>query len=726
MKTWVVATGMVLASSQIPSMSCSLVASPRRANSSLTRGRLRRRAMGEDYSTACDSRPSHCFNAAVPRLLVAVLLSALAAGVGCGDSDPDLIVELKTDFVAGGDFTRIRTTLVPTGSAGSGREADQTASFGDGFAAGRRIAEFEGVQRGVYLVRVQLSGPDGLPIIERTVRVNVSESTGVTVLITRSCRSVVCPGTGDSGDLTECLSGVCVPPDCRPGAPNSCGEGVCGDDLGCEASAPCARAVCDEGTCFATLVNGACGPTEWCDPDVGCRPRGAGSPDGGVPDAGSCMVNADCNDAVDCTIDVCAGGACQYTADDAGCTEASDGICIEGFGCQYSGCTPSTCIAGDCEVARCEGDTCVLESACDTAEMCCGGACVAAGCDDDNPCTDDACGAAGCTNTPNTEACDDGVFCNGPDTCSGGTCAQSAGDPCPGMTVCEESSSTCTGCGGDGDCPADIPRGFGSCGGFSGTCDLTGTRSQTVTSFTCVSGTCMGSDRMETEACGRVTEGLSCGITSFGGWGSCGGYSGTCDESGTRSRSQTDLVCMGGMCATVMGTDMGPCSRNTDGGGCGTVTMTGWGSCGGFGSTCDESGTQSRTVTTPTCVSEACVDQNTMENQGCSRNTDGTVCMSPSVPAWGACTGFSSTCDETGSQSRTRTDFTCMTGSCSGTMMLESQSCTRNTEGNVCEDFASCIIGNCNNGSCSGGGGCGAGQVCCEPPICVTPPANCP
>lgn len=662
----------------------------------------------------------------MPRLLVAVLLLAPAIGLGCGDDAPDLIVELKTDFVAGGDFTRIRTTLVPTGAAGSGREFDQPASFGDGFTSGRRIAEFEEVQPAVYLVRVQLAGPDGLPIIERTVRVNVSESTGVTVLITRSCRSVVCPGSSDSAELTECLSGVCVSPDCRPGAPNSCGEGVCGDDLGCEVNAPCARASCDEGTCFAVLEDGACAPTEWCDPDFGCRPRGDETLDGGVPDAGGCMVNADCDDAIDCTVDVCAGGSCENTADDAACTEASDGMCIEGFGCQYGGCTPSTCIAGDCEVARCEGDTCILETACAGTQMCCGGACVAAGCDDADPCTDDSCGASGCVNTPNSDTCDDGVFCNGADSCSGGTCSVNAGDPCPGMTMCQEGSRTCTGCGDSGDCPAEIAGGFGSCGGFSGTCDLTGTRSQTVTSFTCVAGTCMGSDRMETEACNRVTEGLSCGMTSFGTWASCGNYSGACDESGTRSRTQTDLVCMSGTCATVMGTDVGMCSRNTDGTGCGPVTMSNWSTCGGFGSTCDESGTQSRTLTTPTCVSESCVDQGTAENQACSRDTDGTVCMSPSVPAWGTCTGFSSTCDETGSQSRTRTDFTCTNGSCSGMMSMESQMCMRNTDGNSCEDSTTCIIGSCNNGSCSGAGGCGAGQRCCEPPICVGASQECP
>jgi cysteine-rich repeat protein len=66
-----------------------------------------------------------------------------------------------------------------------------------------------------------------------------------------------------------------------------------------------------------------------------------------------------------------------------------------------------------------------------------------------------------CPNTtkPDGTACDDGVFCNGADTCSGGVCAQHAGDPCvPGSEcnhTCNEASRNCfdpqnTACSDDG------------------------------------------------------------------------------------------------------------------------------------------------------------------------------------------------------------------------------------------------------------------------------------
>src|SRR5262249_10438365 len=55
---------------------------------------------------------------------------------------------------------------------------------------------------------------------------------------------------------------------------------------------------------------------------------------------------------------------------------------------------------------------------------------------DSNPCTDDRCNGAGaCTHPNNTAPCDDGLFCNGADVCSGGTCTH-AGNPCAGGPAC--------------------------------------------------------------------------------------------------------------------------------------------------------------------------------------------------------------------------------------------------------------------------------------------------
>src|SRR5262249_20610489 len=61
-------------------------------------------------------------------------------------------------------------------------------------------------------------------------------------------------------------------------------------------------------------------------------------------------------------------------------------------------------------------------------------------CSDSNPCTDDHCNPVSgvCSYTNNSASCNDGTFCNGPDTCSGGDCILHAGDPCAGGPECAD------------------------------------------------------------------------------------------------------------------------------------------------------------------------------------------------------------------------------------------------------------------------------------------------
>ncbi len=95
-------------------------------------------------------------------------------------------------------------------------------------------------------------------------------------------------------------------------------------------------------------------------------------------------------------------------------------------------------------------------------------------CDDSNPCTDDTCHETmGCQYAYNDDSCEDGLFCNGTDTCSGGSCGHS-GDPCTGglecNNVCNEGADNCavtagTPCTPDGNvCTDDECDGAGSCG----------------------------------------------------------------------------------------------------------------------------------------------------------------------------------------------------------------------------------------------------------------------
>lgn len=366
-------------------------------------------------------------------------------------------------------------------------------------------------------------------------------------------------------------------------------------------------------------------------------------------------------------------------------SDCASGVCDEGTGRCVDGCRPETCVAGSCEVARCEGDMCVVESLCGDSETCCGGACVAAGCDDGNPCTEDSCGAEGCEHLPASGAsCDDGVHCNGTDACVDGACQAHAGDPCASPTLCDEGQDTCVGCVEDADCPAAEVGEPSECGGFADLCDASGTSSRTVTTYTCQDSVCVSRTVTEDEACQRITEGVACGPAMYSPWGGCAGFDGTCDASGMQSREVTTYACVSEVCTSATATEQQACHRNTDGVTCGEPVVGAWGACSGFDDTCDEGGTRSRDVTAFACVSEACTPSTSQESGSCARDTDDVTCAPTEHGSWSACGGFSGTCDETGTRTRSVTTHACSGGGCASMIGTETGSCERDTDGTAC------------------------------------------
>jgi cysteine-rich repeat protein len=94
-------------------------------------------------------------------------------------------------------------------------------------------------------------------------------------------------------------------------------------------------------------------------------------------------------------------------------------------------------------------------------------------CPDANDCTDDTCDGSGiCIHTIVGGPCDDGIFCNGSDTCDNGACSIHSGDPCLGgpecADTCNESVKVCEGpigspCQDDGSsCTLDYCANFGA------------------------------------------------------------------------------------------------------------------------------------------------------------------------------------------------------------------------------------------------------------------------
>ena len=254
--------------------------------------------------------------------------------------------------------------------------------------------------------------------------------------------------------------------------------GTCATDADCEDFVTCTVDTCDvpTGLCSnlpddAVCDNGLfCDGAEFCDTFADCQ--FGGDPCSGLPcnensnSCGGCLVDADCDDLVGCTIDTCdtASGFCNYAPDDAAC---ENGLFCDGF----ETCDPTfDCQAGspvDCDDAVfCTNDSCneATQScdhdpdhvACDNGSFCDGTEiCDAAldcqlgtpvDCADGIACTIDECNeaTAACDHTPDNVACDDGLFCNGVESCNAATGCAAGTNPCPPGNTCNESTDTCT------------------------------------------------------------------------------------------------------------------------------------------------------------------------------------------------------------------------------------------------------------------------------------------
>jgi hypothetical protein len=237
----------------------------------------------------------------------------------------------------------------------------------------------------------------------------------------------------------SCVAGACV-----PGGPVDCDDGVaCTVDACNEATDACDHAA-DDALCDNGLF---CDGAETCDPALGCL---AGTP-------------VDCGDGIGCTVDACneATDACDHVADDALCDNGQfcDGAetCDALLDCQ-AGSDPCPGAFSCDEVAdacACSDDTqCDDGVFCNGVEICSAGVCIAGSpinCDDGVGCTLDACNESSdaCDHQPDDGACDNGLFCDGVETCdalldcqSGAPVACDDGIGCT-LDACNESSDTC-------------------------------------------------------------------------------------------------------------------------------------------------------------------------------------------------------------------------------------------------------------------------------------------
>ncbi len=326
--------------------------------------------------------------------------------------------------------------------------------------------------------------------------------------------------------------------DCQAGTAVSCGDGVgCTDDSCNETTDSCDNiandANCDDGL--------ACNGAETCDALLDCQ-------------AGTAV---NCDDAVACTDDACnePAGSCSNTANNANCdnglfcdgAETCDSVfdcqagttvnCNDGVGCTDDSCNETT---NQCDnVANntnCDnGLYCDGAETCDPALDCQAGTIV--NCDDGVGCTDDSCNEVSnsCDNVVNNANCDDGLFCNGAETCSPTLDCLTGGDPCPGQ-ACDEVTDTCVGCLNDPECDDGL-----FCNGTE----------------TCVTGTCQPGTAVNCD------DGVGCTDDS------CNEATNSCDNAVNDANCDNGLFCDGAeTCDSVFDCQAGATVNCDDGVGC--------------------------------------------------------------------------------------------------------------------------------------------------------------
>ncbi len=357
---------------------------------------------------------------------------------------------------------------------------------------------------------------------------------------TASCDNVTNDAACNNGLFCDGVETCDAALDCQAGVSVDCNDGVgCTTDTCNEATNSC-DSVANNAACDNGLF---CDGVETCDAALDCQ-------------AG---ISIDCNDGVGCTNDACneATNSCDNTANDANCgngifcdgAETCDAIndcqvgaavnCNDGVGCTTDSCNEGTSSCDNiASNAACDdGLFCNGSETCDAALDCQAGASV--NCNDGVGCTTDSCNEAtnSCDNITSNAACDDGVFCNGSETCDAALDCLAGGDPCPGQ-VCDEATTSCVACNIDGDCDDGL-----FCNG-----------SETCVANACVAGTAV-----------NCNDGVGCTSDS------CNEATNSCDNIASDAACSDGLFCNGvETCDAVLDCQAGTAINCNDGVGCTT------------------------------------------------------------------------------------------------------------------------------------------------------------
>jgi hypothetical protein len=158
---------------------------------------------------------------------------------------------------------------------------------------------------------------------------------------------------------------------------------------------------------------------------------------------GGCTVNADCDDGAFCN------GAETCNVGTGVCAAGTAVACGDGVSCTVDSCNEGTDSCDNTPTnSLCDnGLFCDGTETCHAALGCQVGTAVA--CGDGVSCTVDSCneGTDSCDNTPTDSLCDNGLFCDGAEVCNATLGCQDQADPCTGSQTCNETSDICEGVG---------------------------------------------------------------------------------------------------------------------------------------------------------------------------------------------------------------------------------------------------------------------------------------
>lgn len=199
--------------------------------------------------------------------ILAVLLSA-CAGEARSTGGVDLQVLVRTDLAVGLEFAWVEISLPERGLTsrvpavlGSYLHAREVAFLADLPPTQHR-----------YL-KVSLLDRHGAEVVSRPMVFAHERRLAVVARLSRTCREHDCP--------EACHGGRCVDPGCLDGTETDCEEPtdpttpepMCRSATDCPPLDGCARAVCDEGVCWAEADDSRCAADRVCSPELGCVAR---------------------------------------------------------------------------------------------------------------------------------------------------------------------------------------------------------------------------------------------------------------------------------------------------------------------------------------------------------------------------------------------------------------------------------------------------------------------